>query len=1103
MAASLILPLFPADIPGIIGEKVRAEETEVAQVASEEETVYINSYGGTKRSRDFNDRWKFYDGDAGNDAKNVDFNDASWTSVTLPHDYSIERDYTNAGEAESAYLLGGVGWYRKNFRVDESWRGKRVTIEFDGVYMDSTVYLNGQQLGGHPYGYTPFSFELPQDVLKFGAEDNVIAVKVNHVTPSSRWYSGSGIYRDVRLTVTDRVHIDRYGIVVTTPNLESSQGADGTVQIKTTIKNDGDSSTSDVTVSHSIRKKGTEEILGSREYSISNITNGSGDTQTVDIKIENPELWNSWDKGTPNLYVLHTQVKKGDVILDQYDTTFGFRYFKFERDTGFYLNGQNMKLKGVCMHHDQGALGAEAWEAAIRRQVRILKEMGCNSIRVTHNPAAEILLTICDEEGMLVIDEAFDGWDRAKNDNTNDYARFFNETIKAENQILGKEDNMSWGEYDLKTMVLRGINSPSVIMWSLGNEIVEGASNYGHYGTKVLDLIGWVQEVDNSRKITIGDNKLKENWNLEPAQKIHEAGGIIGFNYAVWQGYHNNGQLHNMMQHDSKNWTVYASETSSAINSRGVYHFLGNGGDGATSDRLLSAYDNSRVGWGSLASESWWEVIRFDANAGEYIWTGFDYLGEPTPWNGTRQGYSSVSGLTSFTNAPKSSYFGIIDTAGFPKDSYYLYRSLWMEKDTTLHVLPTWDVEDLPGNGNPGNVKVVVYSNAPEVRLYLNDEHVETQKMVSQKSVSGWSNTRDGLYEYQTVNGQNNHTSLYYTFQVPYQRGTLKAVAYDKEGSEIKETVGRSSVTTTKGESKLAMSVDRKEITADGKDLSYITIDVQDEDGLFVNAADPTITLSITGPGKIVGVDNGLQTDHTRYQSLTRKANKGKLLAIVQSTESEGTITVAAEAEGLTGTSVQLTTKAVTEESAEGSKYPVSLKFSKIYYVLKGNTPKLPTEIKVNYSDGSVETKEVVWSNQSSIDVNTVATYEVSGAVDGNIPVTIYVTILDEVAALMNYSTFLRAGENLTLPESRPAVMKDGEILPAYFKVIWDTEGKDFSTPGMYEVQGEADVFGEKFYPTASIRVSAGNVLPGPNVAGAVSEVTSNIQENLAEVNDG
>lgn len=1085
LATTMTVGAVPAAFATEIRRDVANSST---QTSSPVETVYVNAYTGTERTINFNDHWRFNLGDASG-AQAPAFNDAMWEDVTLPHDYSMDQAYTTSGEAESGYLPGGVGWYRKTFTVDPTWKAaKRLSIHFDGVYMNAEVYLNGHKLGAHPYGYTAFSFELPADLLEDG--ENVLAVKVNNQIPSSRWYSGSGIYRDVTLTVTDPVHVAPNGVTVRTPDIKNGNG---TVELTTKIANDSDAAAEGLSVESTVMKKGSTSVLASATKDVPAVAVGESVTVDSQMVVSNPEKWNVWDKGGQTMYVVRTEVKKGNQVIDTYETEFGFRYFDFDQKTGFSLNGEKMKLRGVCMHHDQGALGSEAWRSAIERQVKILKEMGCNAIRVTHNPAAQSLIEICNEQGMLVIDEAFDTWTNPKNGNSNDYAKHFNAQIGADNKIEGGAPNMTWAEFDTKSMVERGKNAPSVIMWSLGNEIFEGldgGANISNYNSIAQDLINWVKEVDSTRPTTFGQNNNHGgNEAFEVAQVIHDNGGVVGLNYASedkMTDWNNN-----------RGWKTYGSETASAINSRGVYDSKV-GGMVQTSNQLLTSYDTSSVSWGAVASDAWWRTIRFDYNAGEFVWTGFDYLGEPTPWNGLGPG-SVVK--NNFEVAPKSSYFGIIDTTGFPKDSYYLYQSQWNPEVTTLHILPTWNENDVVKDDS-GNVEVVVYSDAPVVKLYFTGKDNATKEIGVAKAVKTQSNNGQGEYTYQTYaagtmeDGQtctsfvtaNGHKSLYATFNVPYAEGTLTAKAFKEDGTtQITDKIdGRTFVETTGDPAKLDVSVDRTEITADGKDLSYVTIDVEDEAGKFVNGEEPAISVEVTGDGKLLALDNGKQADHIPYTDTTRNATRGKLLAIVQSTNKSGKFTVTAKANGLETGSVEVTTTP-DEQAPQVDDSVVSLEYSKNYYVKRGNEPELPTQLQVNYSEDKHEMRNVRWDTRE-LDVQNEGMSKIKGILDlGNnksLGVSVNVMMMDDVATLKNYSAAVRAGATTAnLPQVVPAVMENGEISEASFEVKWDDSKLDLNKPGTYVIPGTAQVFGQEMHPTATIRVSEGEVNLGGNVA--------------------
>lgn len=1047
--------------------KVRSQSQ--TQMSSEPEVVYVNSYNDTTvRTQNFDSNWKFYLGEAG-DAHVSSFDDSKWRQLSLPHDYSIEQEYSRSMEAESGYLPGGTGWYRKSFTVGKEMEGKELRIDFGGVYMNATIWVNGEQLGTHPFGYTPFSFDIT-DYVNYGG-DNVIAVKVEHRTPSSRWYSGSGIYRSVNLTVMDKVHVGLYGTKVETPNLEAEQGGTVNMNVKATIANESEEAV-DVSLIHTIYEKGSDVSIGTVTTDATEIGAGeSADIEAV-LPAENPELWSTEN---PALYTVRTEVKVGDAVVDTYDTEYGFRYIAFDTETGFYLNGENVKLKGVCMHHDQGALGSAAYRRAIERQVEILKEMGCNSIRVTHNPAADELIEICNEKGILVIDEFFDGWMYPKNGNSNDYSVWFNRTIESGNEILGSESGMTWAEFDLKATANRGKNAPSIIMWSLGNEIQEGAGGSG-YNTKAVDLIKWTEEVDTTKLLTIGSNAVKNgaSEHIDIANQLTAKGGVSGTNYS-------NGSSYDSLHSRYPNWRMVGSETASSVNSRGIYSTKAN--NSLNANKQLTSYDKSAVGWGAFASAAWYDVITRDFVAGEYVWTGFDYIGEPTPANGTGAG-----AVTSWPS-PKSSYFGIVDTAGLPKDSYYFYQSQWNDEVNTLHVLPAWNEDVVVKSGN--NVEVVVYSDAAAVELFLNGESLGKKAFTQKTTQAG--------YTYQIYEGTgasySTHQNLYLTWNVPFAEGTLEAVAYDADGNVIEDTQGRSIVKTTGEEAKLEAAADRTEIKADGKDLSYITVDVTDADGNIVPDADDRVTFTVEGDGELVGVDNGSSPDHDSYKADNRKAFSGKLVAIIKATKNAGNITVTATAEGLEPATVEITTTPV-DTGAGAQKEISSFYMAKNYYVKAGNMPELPAQIEARYMDGSEELKDVVWDEVTEDQIGQTGTFTVSGLVDGMYVVSVNVNMIDDIGGLLNYSSATPVGVKPVIPETRPAVMPDGTVLATAFAVEWEeVDDSVWNEIGEVVINGTANVLGQDVAVTATIRVANESITIGDSVSGA-AYLTQDIPED-------
>lgn len=1058
-------------------QQVAVRSDSQGQMSSEPEVVYNNTYENPAiRTQNFDSNWKFYLGDAG-EAQGKEFDDSKWESISIPHDYSIIQDYTTALDAESGYLPGGTGWYRKHFVVGKEMEGKELRLDFDGVYMNATVYANGEKLGTHPYGYTPFSFDIT-DKVKVG-EENVVAVKVDHKTPSSRWYSGSGIYRSVHLSVMDKVHVGLNGTKVETPDLKSDT-KNVTTNIKTTVQNEGAEKAS-VELTHNIFKKGTEESIGKVTTQAQEVEAGKSQVIEATVKAKTPNLWSPEN---PALYTVQTEVKVGGKVVDTYETEFGFRYFEMTTDKGAYLNGEKVKLKGVCMHHDQGALGSAAYRRAIERQVDILKEMGCNSIRVTHNPAAAILIEICNEKGMLVIDEMFDGWMNKKNNNNNDYSVWFNKQVGADNAILGANADMTWAEFDLKAAVSRGQNAPSIVMWSLGNEIQEGTGIYTGYKGKAKELIKWVQEADPTRMATIGSNDVKNGGadHVDIADQLTKVGGASGTNYS-------GGGSYDLLHSNHQDWKLYGSETASSINSRGVHYTKGRD----NSKKQLTAYDKSKVNWGALASEAWYDVITRDFVAGEYVWTGFDYIGEPTPWNGT---YPGEQPTTNFKTNPKNSYFGIIDTAGFPKDSYYFYQSQWNDKVNTLHVLPTWNKDSIALEGE--KAEVVVYSDAAEVDLQLNGKSLGRKKFKEKKTGNG--------YTYQTVDGKDGHQNLYMTWEVPYQEGTLEAIAYDKNGNKIEKTQGRSVVETTGKKANLSAKVDRDKITADGKDLAYVEVDVTDAEGNIVPNAEDRVTFKVEGNGELVGVDNGSSPDHDSYKANNKCAFSGKVLAIVRATKEAGSFTVTASADGLKSSKV--TVKTVPAESSQGQERQVdSYYMSKNYYVKKNVKPSLAESIEVRYTDGAKEVKNVTWDKIPEDKLAATGTFTVNGQVEGAGKVSVNINVIDNVAAMLNYSTTVALGSKPNLPERRPVVLSDGEILNTTFEVQWTEPEKGvYDKEGIVEVKGTADVLGETLPVTASVRVQKASFDIGDSVSKGAAKVTQDCEktsDSLEAINDG
>ena len=1074
-----------------VEDATRSDST--TQMSSTPEVVYSSAVDSKQnRTSDFDANWKFMLSDSVQ-AQDPTFDDSAWQQVDLPHDYSITQKYSQSNEAESAYLPGGTGWYRKSFTIDRDLAGKRIAINFDGVYMNATVWFNGVKLGTHPYGYSPFSFDLTGNA-KFG-EENTIVVKVENRLPSSRWYSGSGIYRDVTLTVTDGVHVGNNGVAIKTPSLATQNGGNVTMNLTTKVANDTKAA-ANITLKQTVFPKGgkTDAAIGTVTTASKSIAAGASADVTSTITAASPKLWSIKN---PNLYTVRTEVLNGGKVLDTYDTEYGFRWTGFDATSGFSLNGEKVKLKGVSMHHDQGSLGAVANRRAIERQVEILQKMGVNSIRTTHNPAAKALIDVCNEKGVLVVEEVFDMWNRSKNGNTEDYGKWFGQAIAGDNAVLGGDKDETWAKFDLTSTINRDRNAPSVIMWSLGNEMMEGISgSVSGFPATSAKLVAWTKAADSTRPMTYGDNKIKANWNESNTMgdNLTANGGVVGTNYS-------DGANYDKIRTTHPSWAIYGSETASAINSRGIYNRTTGGAQ--SSDKQLTSYDNSAVGWGAVASSAWYDVVQRDFVAGTYVWTGFDYLGEPTPWNGTG------SGAVGSWPSPKNSYFGIVDTAGFPKDTYYFYQSQWNDDVHTLHILPAWN-ENVVAKGSGNNVPVVVYTDAAKVKLYFTPKGSTEKRLIGEKSFT--KKTTAAGYTYQVYEGADKdstaHKNMYLTWNVPWAEGTISAEAYDENNRLIPEgsTEGNASVTTTGKAAKLKADADRKTITADGKDLSYIEVDVTDANGHIVPDAANRVTFDVKGAGKLVGVDNGSSPDHDSYQADNRKAFSGKVLAIVQSTKEAGEITVTAKADGLQSSTVKIATTAVPGTSTE--KTVRSFYYSRNYYVKTGNKPILPSDVEVRYSDGTSDRQNVTWDAVSDDQIAKAGSFSVAGTVAGQ-KISVRVTMIDEIGALLNYSASTPVGTPAVLPGSRPAVLPDGTVTSANFAVDW-TKPADtvYNTAGTVKVPGTATVFGKEFKVTATIRVQRSQVTIGSSVSGNALRLTQNIpadkqSDTLNAIKDG
>ena len=761
--------------------------------------------GETPRTvSDFNFSWRFTLGDEQAWAQ-PEFDDRGWRTLHLPHDWSIEGEFSPEHPAGvwGGALPGGIGWYRKHFATPA---GKCTLLEFDGVYMNSTVYVNGHEVGNRPNGYSSFCYDVTQWLRRDGG-DNVVAVRVdNSQQPNSRWYSGSGIYRNVRLVTTGEVHVAYNGVCITTPTVQANEA---TLAVKTEVTSPkGDK----YGVRHRVMDADGAEVASAYK-------DGT-------IILHHPHRW---DIEAPYLYTLVTEVVVKGQVTDRVATRFGIRTAAWDADRGFLLNGRQVKLLGVCLHHDMSCLGTAVHRRALERQLTIMRNMGVNAIRTSHNPPAPELLDLCDEMGLLVMDEALDTWRHHKA--KHDYATYFDE----------------WHERDLTDFVKRDRNHPSVILWSIGNEIYEqsGKTDEEQEANRRLSrhLSELVKRMDDTRAVTSGNHSLSRTNNIMTSGGLD----VLGLNYRDF-GY-------DSLRVWFPGMPIVASETVSAQNSRGVYfqpstkmRVMPHGGEVLDEEKTFqcTAYDMCHAMWETTCThqDGWIAVRDHPFVAGTFVWTGFDYLGEPTAY-----GWPA-----------RSSYFGIVDLAGFPKDVYYIYQSEWTDK-TVLHLLPHWN-----WNASDSIDVWAYYNHADEVELLLNG-----------RSLGRSSKTRDRLHAFWE--------------KVPFEPGELTAISY-QDGQEV----ARTSRTTTGAPAALRLTADRTIIAADGYDLSFVTVEALDAQGCPVPTADQMITFKVKGAGELLGVDNGNAAETLCLRGDMMPLFNGKVLAVVRSLcDQPGTITLIAD----------------------------------------------------------------------------------------------------------------------------------------------------------------------------------------------------------------
>lgn len=802
----------------------------------------------------FNDGWQFCLCDIGTELSALP--GRHWYDVELPHDWLI-NDTSKLYET-------GEGWYRRSLPCSAEQLSGRVLLNFDGVYMNSTLFVNGKEAGSWTYGYSAFEHDIT-DFLHEG--ENELLLRVSHQSPNTRWYSGAGIFRDVMLKLRPAAYIGTNGVYIhSAPQPEGGW----TTEVETDVVGEA----SDIRMLLEVFDPAGASMGG---YGLEAHFDGGHEKFTASFNSTDPELWSVED---PMLYTLKISLYSGSELLDCVNEVFGYRTAEFDPDRGFLLNGEPMKLHGVCMHHDLGALGSALNEAALARQLRIMKEMGVNAIRTSHNMPARQLVQLCDEMGLLVDSEAFDMWEKPKTEFDNH--RFFTEHA----------------ERDVRSWIERDRNHPCIIMWSIGNEINDTIDPHGLDITKRLYEYVLKYDPKGNAAPTIGSNYMGD----ENAQKCSDVVKLAGYNYSEY--------LYDEHHAKYPDWVIYGSETASAVRSRGIYRFPAELPLLTGEDCQCSSLDNSVVGWGSSAMKSW----RLDRDCpfccGQFIWTGFDYIGEPTPYN------------------TKNSYFGIVDTAGFPKDIYYFYQSVWVspEQKKVLHIVPSyWDF--IPGQ----EIDVLIYSNARDVELFLNGKSIGSHVM-----------------ELETSQDMRAH------FKVPFEPGVLRVVGHFADGSECSEVLH-----TPSDPAAVVMTSDKETLLADGRDIAFVEISTVDVNGIPVGNARNRIRVEVSGAGRLVGLDNGDSTDYDSYKGDNRRLFSGKLLAMIESTLEPGEITVRAYSEGLENAELRLVSENCGEVS--GVSVVTENKFPAVCRAYTGEVPArlLLPEVDVNSLDPERRSAEI------------------------------------------------------------------------------------------------------------------------------------------------
>jgi beta-galactosidase len=777
------------------------------------------------------------------------FDDSQWRELNLPHDWGIEGPFSQDLPGDTGKLpFASAGWYRKRFTLPSTDTGRRLTLEVDGAMSCPLVWLNGQFVGGWAYGYTSFQLDLTP-YAKPGGE-NVLAIRLDNLPESSRWYPGAGLYRNVRLTKTGPIHVSQWGTFVTTPRV-SAESALVSIEIHT-MNTTGVAAeltaNTEIFILDGLDRK-SDRLIARGQPIRFHAPSQRESSASQTLKVVAPRLWSIT---APHRYVAVSTIKRGDEIIDRVETPFGIRTIAFDAERGFVLNGEVVRIQGVCLHHDLGALGTAINPRAIERQLEILRAMGCNAIRTAHNPPAPEFLDACDRMGFLVYDEAFDCW--AKGKGRNDYHRYF----------------ADWHEADLRAFVRRDRNHPSVIMWSIGNEVVEQWGDDSSEAWKLASrLAGVVREEDRTRPVSNANHGGNMGFN-----GVQHAVDTLGYNYRV--------ETYAAFRAANPAIPLYGSETAATISTRGEYYFP------VTEDRLdpnaranfqISSYDYTAESWASGTEPEWRAADAVPGYAGEFVWSGFDYLGEPQPYlndatillnfstpAARERMAKQLAELGRIPVPSRSSYFGIVDLAGLPKDRYFLYQSRWRPDHPMAHILPHWTWPERVGEVTP----VHVYTSGDEAELFLNGRSLGRKKRAPGDYRLRWDDVR-------------------------YEPGEVKVVSY-KDGRHWADAVQR----TADVPARIALIPDRTTFRADGTDLVYVTVDITDTDGVLVPRADHLVRFSLQGPGDIIATDNGNPISFESFQAPERKAFNGRAVVIVRSRAGRaGALVLRAESDGL------------------------------------------------------------------------------------------------------------------------------------------------------------------------------------------------------------